>query len=203
MDDLSRRSFVAAAGAFWLASVIPMARAQGKIKPGPDTALVVVDVQNCFLPGGSLAVEKGDEIVPLINTIARLFRNVVLTQDWHTPGHISFASSHDGKKPFESIKVALRQPDPVARPLRAGHRGRRHQQGLDIPHAQLVIRKGYNPKVDSYSAFIEADGKLKTGLDGYSQGARHQDDLRHRPRHRLLRRLDRDSTRASSASRLT
>lgn len=167
MDGLSRRSFVAAAGAFWLASVIPMARAQGKIKPGPDTALVVVDVQNCFLPGGSLAVEKGDEIIPLINTIARLFRNVVLTQDWHTPGHISFASSHDGKKPFESVKVdygnQVLWPDHCVQ----GTEGAAISKGIDIPHAQLIIRKGYNPKVDSYSAFIEADGKLKTGLDGY------------------------------------
>ena len=122
------------------------------------------------MPGGSLAVAKGDEIVPLINKIAKSFQNVVLTQDWHTPGHISFASSHPGKKPFESDQAALRQPDPVARSLRAGHRRRRPHKDLDIPHAQLVIRKGYHPKVDSYSAFIEADGKIKTGLDGYLKG---------------------------------
>ena len=98
MHHLSRRSCLAAAGGLSLASLIPAAWAQGKIKPGPDSVLVVVDVQNCFLPGGSLAVAKGDEIIPLINKIAKGFQNVVLTQDWHTSGHISFASSHPGKK---------------------------------------------------------------------------------------------------------
>src|SRR3977135_53510 len=105
MHDLSRSSFLADDGSLSLASLVGNAFAQGKIKPGPDTALVVVDVQNCFLPGGSLAVNKGDEIIPLINKISKSFQNVVLTQDWHTPGHISFASSHPGKKPFESIKL--------------------------------------------------------------------------------------------------
>jgi nicotinamidase/pyrazinamidase len=102
---VSRRKLVATAGGASLASFIPKAHAQGKIKPGAEAALVVVDVQNCFLPGGSLAVAKGDEIIPVINRIAKAFQNVVLTQDWHTPGHISFASSHAGKKPFESIDV--------------------------------------------------------------------------------------------------
>ena len=174
MHDLSRRSFLAAAGGLSLTSFIPSlvsgALAQGKIKPGPDTALVVVDVQNCFLPGGSLAVAKGDEIVPLVNKIAKSFQNVVLTQDWHTPGHISFASSHPGKNPFESIKLPygnqILWPDHCVQ----GIEGAAINKGLDVPHAQLVIRKGYNPKVDSYSAFIEADGKLKTGLDGYLKG---------------------------------
>ena len=167
MHDPSRRSFLAAAGGLSLASLMGSALAQGKIKPGPDTALVVVDVQNCFLPGGSLAVAKGDEIIPLINRIAKSFQNVVLTQDWHTPGHISFASSHPGKKPFESIKLPygnqILWPDHCVQ----GTEGAAISKGLDIPHAQLVIRKGYNPKVDSYSAFIEADHKTKTGLDGY------------------------------------
>ncbi len=170
MQDVSRRSLLATAGGLSLASLMGSALAQGKIKPGPDTALVVVDVQNCFLPGGSLAVAKGDEIIPLINRIAKSFQNVVLTQDWHTPGHISFASSHPGKKPFESIKLPygnqILWPDHCVQ----GTEGAAISKGLDIPHAQLVIRKGYNPKVDSYSAFIEADGKLKTGLDGYLKG---------------------------------
>ena len=170
MQDVSRRSLLAAAGGLSLASLMGSALAQGKIKPGPDTALVVVDVQNCFLPGGSLAVAKGDEIIPLINRIAKSFQNVVLTQDWHTPGHISFASSHPGKKPFESIKLPygnqILWPDHCVQATE----GAAISKGLDIPHAQLVIRKGYNPKVDSYSAFIEADGKLKTGLDGYLKG---------------------------------
>ena len=127
-------------------------------------------MQNCFLPGGSLAVAKGDEIVPLINKIAKSFQNVVLTQDWHTPGHISFASAHEGKKPFESVKLPygnqILWPDHCVQ----GTDGAALAKALDIPHAQLVIRKGFNPKVDSYSAFIEADGKLKTGLDGYLKG---------------------------------
>src|SRR5262252_9358224 len=105
MHYLSRRSLLTAAGGLSISALAPAALAQGKIKPGPDSVLLVVDVQNCFLPGGSLAVAKGDEIVPLINKIAKGFQNVVLTQDWHTPGHISFASSHAGKKPFESIKL--------------------------------------------------------------------------------------------------
>ena len=99
MTGMSRRSVLAAAGGFAAAHLIPGASAQGKINPGPDAALIVVDVQNCFTPGVSLAVKGGDEIVPLINKIAKGFHNVVLTQDWHTPGHISFASSHPGKKP--------------------------------------------------------------------------------------------------------
>jgi nicotinamidase/pyrazinamidase len=170
MSTLSRRSFLVAAGGLSLVSRIPRALAQGKIRPGPDTALAVVDVQNCFLPGGSLAVAKGDEIVPLISGIAKSFQNVVLTQDWHTPGHISFASSHAGKKPFESVQLPygnqILWPDHCVQ----GTEGAALAKALDIPHAQLVIRKGFNPGVDSYSAFIEADGKLKTGLDGYLKG---------------------------------
>jgi nicotinamidase/pyrazinamidase len=166
----SRRAFLAAAGAVSAVATLPTAFAQAKIKPGVDTALIVVDVQNCFVPGGSLAVSKGDEIVPLINKIAKGFQNVVMTQDWHTPGHISFASAHPGKKPFESVKLPYGNqvlwPDHCVQ----GTEGAALAKGLDIPHAQLVIRKGFNPKVDSYSAFIEADGKLRTGLDGYLKG---------------------------------
>ena len=172
-----------------VAQLVPGARAQGKIKPGPDAALIVVDVQNCFTPGGSLAVKGGDEIVPLINKIAKGFQNVVLTQDWHTPGHISFASSHPGKKPFESVKLPygnqILWPDHCVQ----GTDGAAIHKGIDIPHAQLVIRKGHNPKVDSYSAFIEADGKLKTGLDGYLKGRGIKTVFVAGPRHRLLRRL--------------
>jgi nicotinamidase/pyrazinamidase len=168
--SLSRRSLLVAAGAVSVAASFPRAFAQAKIKPAADTALIVVDVQNCFVPGGSLAVSKGDEIVPLINKIAKAFQNVVLTQDWHTPGHVSFASAHPGKKPFETVKLPygnqILWPDHCVQ----GTDGASLAKGLDIPHAQLVIRKGFNPKVDSYSAFIEADNKLKTGLDGYLKG---------------------------------
>src|ERR1700704_4772033 len=167
MHDLPRRSFLAAAGGLSLASFAPAALAQGKIKPGPDTALVVVDVQNCFLPGGSLAVSKGDEIVPLVNKIAKAFEHVVLTQDWHTPGHISFASSHAGKKPFETTQLAygtqVLWPDHCVQ----GTPGADLHKDLRIPHAELIIRKGYRKHMDSYSAFYEADGKTPTGLTGY------------------------------------
>lgn len=166
----SRRSFLTAAGSLSLAALTPRAFAQAKIKPGADTALIVVDVQNCFTPGGSLAVERGDEIIPLINRIAKAFQNVVLTQDWHTANHISFASSHAGKKPFDVVDLPYgRQvlwPDHCVQ----GTEGAAIHRGIDIPHAQLVIRKGFNPLVDSYSAFIEADGQSRTGLDGYLAG---------------------------------
>ena len=165
---LSRRGWLTAAGSVAAASVVPSAfAATAKFKPGTDSALIVVDVQNCFLPGGSLAVNKGDEIIPLINTIAQRFQNVVMTQDWHTANHISFASQHAGKKPFETIKLPYGNqvlwPDHCVQ----GTDGAAISAGLKIPQAQLVIRKGFNPLVDSYSAFIEADGKSRTGLASY------------------------------------
>ena len=135
--------------------------------PKATDCLIVVDVQNDFCPGGALEVKHGDEIVPLVNQLARKFENVVLTQDWHTAGHISFASSHAGKKPFGTKR--LRYGEQVMWPDHCvqGTRGAALHDGLDVPHAQLVIRKGFHPKVDSYSGFLEADRKTKTGLDGY------------------------------------
>jgi len=135
--------------------------------PRATDCLVVVDVQNDFCPGGALEVKHGDEIVPLVNQLARKFENVVVTQDWHTPGHVSFASSHAGKKPFETKR--LRYGEQVLWPDHCiqGTRGAELHDGLELPHAQLVIRKGFHPKVDSYSGFLEADRKTKTGLDGY------------------------------------
>lgn len=130
-------------------------------------ALVVVDVQNDFLPGGALAVAHGDEIVPLVNEIAARFAVVVLTQDWHPAGHASFASSHPGKRPFQKMRLPYGEqvlwPDHCVQ----GSSGAAFAAGLDIPHAQVVIRKGHHRKVDSYSAFLEADRRTKTGLDGY------------------------------------
>lgn len=130
-------------------------------------ALLVVDVQNDFMPGGALAVARGDEIVPLVNRIAARFAVVVLTQDWHPAGHASFASSHPGKRPFQTMRLPYGQqilwPDHCVQ----GTPGAAFHAGLDIPHAQLIIRKGHHRKVDSYSAFLEADRKTKTGLDGY------------------------------------
>ena len=135
--------------------------------PRVTDCLIIVDVQNDFCPGGALEVKHGDEVVPLVNQLARKFENVVVTQDWHTPGHISFASSHAGRKPFETKR--LRYGEQVLWPDHCiqGTRGAALHDGLELPHAQLVIRKGFHPKVDSYSGFLEADRKTKTGLDGY------------------------------------
>ena len=170
MIQMNRRAFLIALGAAGGASALPWlsaALAQGNIKPGRTDALIVVDVQNCFVPGGSLAVTNGDQIIPLVNALARRFENVILTQDWHTPGHISFASSHPGKKPFDVVELPygtqVLWPDHCVQ----GTEGAEIVKGLSVPQAQLVIRKGFNRNVDSYSAFIEADKKTRTGLDGY------------------------------------
>ena len=135
--------------------------------PNNTDALLVVDVQNDFMPGGALAVPGGDEIVPLVNRLAAGFANVILTQDWHPAGHISFASSHPGRKPFETKK--LRYGLQVLWPVHCvqGTEGAALHRDLSIPHAQLLIRKGCHRRVDSYSAFLEADRKTRTGLDGY------------------------------------
>jgi nicotinamidase/pyrazinamidase len=142
-------------------------RAAGKPATGRSAALIVVDVQNCFVPGGTLPVGKGDEVVPIINRLGQVFENVVVTQDWHTPGHASFASTHGGKKPFESVKLAYGQqvlwPDHCVQ----GTDDAALHKDLKLPHAQLVLRKGFHKDVDSYSAFEEADRKTSTGLAGY------------------------------------
>ena len=121
------------------------------------------------MPGGSLPVPEGDRVVPVINRIARAFRNVIITQDWHTPHHVSFASSHPGKKPFDTIELPygpqILWPDHCVQ----GTIDADLHEGLSIPHAALLIRKGYRQHVDSYSAFLEADRKTKTGLTGYLQ----------------------------------
>ncbi len=138
-----------------------------KIRPGVQDVLLVTDIQNGFIPGGSLAVKDGDAIIPLINRIARAFQHVVLTQDWHSAGHVSFASSHPGKKPFETISLPygtqVLWPDHCVQ----GTEGAELHKDLKIPHAELIIRKGYRQQVDSYSVFYEADGKTPTGLAGY------------------------------------
>ncbi|WP_181707321.1 bifunctional nicotinamidase/pyrazinamidase [Chthonobacter rhizosphaerae] len=133
----------------------------------PTDALIVVDVQNDFCPGGALAVADGDAVVPVINGLAPHFRNVILTQDWHPAGHASFASSHAGKSPFETTDmpygVQVLWPDHCVQ----GTPGADLHPDLSVPHAQLIIRKGYHPTVDSYSAFQEADRATHTGLAGY------------------------------------
>ena len=129
--------------------------------------LVVVDMQYDFLPGGSLAVAGGDDIVPLINTLARRFTNVILTQDWHPADHVSFASQHPGKTPFETIELPygtqVLWPDHCV----WNSHGAAISADLDLPQAQLIIRKGYNRLIDSYSDFQEADRQTLTGLAGY------------------------------------
>ena len=134
---------------------------------GDNDILLVVDVQNDFCPGGNLPVPDGDAVVPVINALARRFRNVALTQDWHPEGHQSFASSHSGKKPYETIEVAygpqILWPDHCVQ----GSPGAEFHDDLDIPHAALVIRKGFRPQIDSYSAFYENDRRTPTGLGGY------------------------------------
>jgi len=150
-----------------LAAVSPMDRARSPIVPGETDVLAVIDVQHCFVPGGTLPVPQGDQVVPLINRLAQAFRHVILTQDWHTPGHVSFASSHPGRRPFET--VALPYGSQVLWPDHAvqGTTDAELHRELRIPHAELVIRKGYRQQVDSYSAFLEADRTTPTGLGGY------------------------------------
>ncbi|MBV9685859.1 MAG: bifunctional nicotinamidase/pyrazinamidase [Alphaproteobacteria bacterium] len=129
--------------------------------------LIIVDVQNDFCPGGALAVPKGDQIVPAVNRLAAKFAHVVLTQDWHPPSHASFASSHPGRQPFDTIDLSYgRQvlwPDHCVQ----GTAGAAFHPGLDAPHAELVLRKGFRTEIDSYSAFFENDRRTPTGLAGY------------------------------------
>jgi nicotinamidase/pyrazinamidase len=130
-------------------------------------ALIVVDVQNGFMPGGGLPVPRGDEVVPVINALAAKFANVVLTQDWHPAGHASFASSHAGKNPYDMMKMPY--GDQVLWPdhcVQGTYDAALHAD-LHIPHAQLIIRKGFHAGVDSYSAFQEADRSTSTGLAAY------------------------------------
>jgi nicotinamidase/pyrazinamidase len=161
-----RRFLTGTVSAFVVGGIPGIVRAQS-VKPGERDVLVITDVQNCFLPGGTLPVADGDKIIPLINRLAPLFRHVVMTQDWHTPGHTSFASSHPGKKPFETIQLAygtqVLWPDHCIQGTPDADIARE----LRVPHAQLVIRKGYRQHVDSYSVFLEADRQTMTGLTGY------------------------------------
>jgi nicotinamidase/pyrazinamidase len=165
---LDRRRFLAGLGATAIAACVSSRLgAAASIKPDDASALLVIDVQNCFLPGGSLAVKDGEQVVAVINKIARGFANVVMTQDWHTAGHISFASVHPGKKPFETIDLPYGKqvlwPDHCVQ----GSDGAALSKDLSIPQAGLIIRKGFHKDVDSYSAFTEADGKTTTGLAAY------------------------------------
>jgi nicotinamidase/pyrazinamidase len=132
-----------------------------------EGALIVIDVQNDFCPGGALAVDEGDQVVPLINGLIKRFDHVILTQDWHPAGHSSFASSHPGKAPFETIQMPYGEqklwPDHCVQ----GTRGAEFHPGLEWTKAELVLRKGFRRAIDSYSAFFENDHDTPTGLSGY------------------------------------
>jgi len=149
----------------------------GRVELRETDALVAIDVQNDFCPGGALAVPRGDEVVPVINRLAPRFRPVVFTQDWHPRGHVSFASSHPGREPYDRIPLPYGEqvlwPDHCV----PGTLGAELHPGLDGRAADVVVRKGSNPRVDSYSAFYENDRRTSTGLAGY---------LRERGCHRLF-----------------
>jgi len=136
------------------------------IDPRHDV-LIVTDVQNDFCPGGALAVADGDAVVPAVNALARRFEHVVVTQDWHPPGHRSFASSHPGRAPFETIELDYGPqtlwPDHCVQ----GTLGAALHAGLELTRAELLIRKGFRPDIDSYSVFYENDRTSPTGLAGY------------------------------------
>ena len=141
------------------------------MKPVEDVFLVV-DVQYDFMPGGALAVAHGDEVVPVINALARGFSHVVLTQDWHPRSHVSFAANHAGRQPFEMM--TLPYGEQVLWPVHCVQdtQGAALHRDLHVPHARLVIRKGHHEHVDSYSAFLEADRATPTGLAGYLRDVR-------------------------------
>ena len=132
-----------------------------------DDVLLVIDVQNDFCPGGALAVAEGDAVVPVINRLAARFAHVVLTQDWHPPGHSSFASSHPGSAPFGTIGMPYGQQTLWPDHCIQGTEGAAFHPQLKTDRAELVIRKGFRGGIDSYSAFYENDRRTPTGLAGY------------------------------------
>jgi nicotinamidase/pyrazinamidase len=133
----------------------------------PTDALLVIDLQNDFCPGGSLAIAGGDEIVPTVNALAARFDAVILTQDWHPAGHISFASAHPGAEPYSAIDAPYGPqalwPDHCVQ----NTAGAAFHPALAVPHAELILRKGFRADIDSYSAFLENDHFTPTGLAGY------------------------------------
>ena len=139
----------------------------GMVRIGSSDVLLAVDLQNDFCPDGALAVPRGDEVVAVINGLARSFPHVVLTQDWHPKDHLSFASQHPGAKPYDNFAAPygpqVLWPDHCVQ----GTSGAAFHPSLAVPHAELVLRKGYHRAIDSYSAFHENDRITKTGLAGY------------------------------------
>lgn len=170
LPALDRRAFMRLTSATALTPLLLHGEGLALAQPalmGDRAMLLVVDVQNCFMPGGSLAVKEGDKIVPVINRVAKAFRHVAITQDWHTPDHVSFASQHPGKRPFDVVKLKygaqVLWPDHCVQSTD----GAALHKDLAIPHAQLIIRKGFRRDTDSYSAFLEADKVTSTGLAAY------------------------------------
>jgi len=137
------------------------------IAPQPGDALLVIDVQNDFCPGGSLAVQNGDQIIPLINALGRKFEHIILTQDWHPAGHISFASSHADKKAFDLTHAPYGPQTLWPEHCIQSTPGAAFHPSLDLPQAELILRKGFRGDIDSYSAFLENDHFTSTGLAGY------------------------------------
>jgi nicotinamidase/pyrazinamidase len=137
------------------------------VAPGERDVLIVTDPQRDFCPGGALAVPRGDAIMPVVSRLARRFAHVVITQDWHPPEHTSFASAHVGRGPFETIELDYGAqtlwPDHCVQ----GTPGASFHPDLDIPHAELILRKGFHRTIDSYSAFRENDRGTPTGLASY------------------------------------
>ena len=166
----SRRDFLLTAGGLATAAMGLPSLAADKMAINKDTdVFLIIDVQNCFMPGGTLPVPDGNNIVGLVNKLAGGFKNVVMTQDWHPSGHVSFASTHK-KEVFSTMEMIygtqVMWPDHC---VQGTADGALHKD-LSIPHAQLIIRKGYNANVDGYSAFLDLDGKTHTGLEGYLRG---------------------------------
>jgi nicotinamidase/pyrazinamidase len=133
----------------------------------PTDALLVIDLQNDFCPGGALAVTGGDTIIPSINALAQRFDHVLLTQDWHPPQHISFATTHPGKNPLDIVEAPYGPQTLWPDHCLQHTAGAAFHPGLDIPHAELILRKGFRKHIDSYSAFLENDHLTPTGLAGY------------------------------------
>jgi nicotinamidase/pyrazinamidase len=140
---------------------------QMQIRPSKDDVFLIIDLQNDFCPGGALAVADGDAVVPVINRLAGRFDHVVLTQDWHPSGHSSFATSHPGKSPFDSVTMRYGRQTLWPDHCRQGTDGAAFHPKLETRRAELIIRKGFRPEIDSYSAFFENDRHTPTGLAGY------------------------------------
>lgn len=138
-----------------------------RLAPRPTDALILVDVQNDFCSGGALAVPDGDAVVPVANRLARLFPSIILTQDWHPAGHRSFASAHPGKAPFDMAELSYGTQALWPEHCVQGSRGADFHPALDVPMVELILRKGFRPGIDSYSAFTENDRTTPTGLAGY------------------------------------